>query len=85
MQPLDRPARTRLRVPDSIEGVLVAKVEPDGAAAQMGLREDDIIIEVNRTATTSVDAFRKAAKQSADSVLLLVYHDGATVFMSLSR
>jgi serine protease Do len=85
VQPLDRAARTRLRVPDSVEGVLVSKVEPDGAAAQMGLREDDVIIEVNRSATTTVDAFRKAAKQSADSVLLLVYRDGATVFMSFNR
>jgi serine protease Do len=85
VQPLDRAARTRLRVPDAIEGVLVSKVEPDGAAAEMGLREDDIIIEVNRTATTTVDAFRKAAKQREDSVLLLVYRDGATVFMSLNQ
>jgi serine protease Do len=85
LQPLDRSARTRLRVPDSVEGVLVSKVEPDSAAAHMGLREDDVIIEVNRTATTTVDAFRKAAKQSADGVLLLVYRDGATVFMSASR
>jgi serine protease Do len=85
VQPLDRAARTRLHVPDTVEGVLVSKVDPDGAAAQMGLREDDVILEVNRTATATVDAFRKAAKQSADSVLLLVYRDGATVFMSFSR
>jgi serine protease Do len=85
VQPLDRTARNQLRVPDAVNGVVVAKVEPDSAAAEIGLRENDIIIEVNRTETPNVDAFRKAAKQTEGSMLLLVYRDGATVFMSLNR
>jgi serine protease Do len=84
-QPLDRAARNRLRVPDTVNGIVVAKVEPGSAAAEIGLREDDVIIEVNRTETPNVDAFRKAAKQSTQSVLLLVYRDGSTLFMSLNR
>lgn len=83
VQPLDRAARNRHGIPDSIEGVLVTKTDP--SRADIGLREGDVIVEVNRKATTTVDAFRKAAKESDDGVLLLVYRDGATVFMSFNR
>ena len=83
VEPLDRAARNRHGIPDSIEGVLVTKTDP--SRADIGLREGDVIVEVNRKATTTVDAFRKAAKESDDSVLLLVYRDGATVFMSFNR
>jgi serine protease Do len=85
VQPLDRTARDRLRVPASLAGVVVTKVDPDSAAAEIGLREDDVIVELNRTQVRDVDAFRKAAKQDDRSLLLLVYRDGATVFMSLQR
>jgi serine protease Do len=84
VQPLDRGTRNRLRVPEAVNGVVVAKVEPDSAAAEIGLREDDIILEVNRIATADVDAFRKAVRGSERGVLLVVYRDGTTVMMSLT-
>jgi serine protease Do len=85
VQPLDRATRDRVGAPATLAGVVVAKVEPDSPAAEIGLREGDIIVEVNRSAVRDVDAFRKAAKQNDRSLLLLVYRDGATVFMSLER
>jgi hypothetical protein len=42
-------------------------------------------MEVNRTETPTVDSFRKAAKETERRALLLVYRDGVTVFMSLSK
>ena len=83
--PLERSSRARLRVPEDIGGVVVTKVDPDSAAAEIGLREGDVIVEVNRTQTPSLDAFREAARASDDDVLLLVYRDGVTVYLSLSR
>jgi serine protease Do len=85
VQPLDRANRNRLRIPDDVTGVLVTEVQPDSAAAEFGLRPDDVIVEVNRNPTPDLDTFRKATHASDESVLLLVYRDGTTVFMSLTR
>ena len=43
------------------------------------------IVEVNRTETPDVDAFQKATRSAANGVLLLVYRDGATIYMSLTK
>jgi serine protease Do len=85
VQELDAATRSRLRVPPNVRGILVARVDPRSPAASMGLRPGDVIVEVNRIETPSVEAFRKATRQSERRALVLVYRDGATIFMSLSR
>jgi serine protease Do len=85
VQELDASTRARMRVPPTVRGVLVAGVDAQSPAVGLGLRPGDIIVEVNRTETPSVEAFRRAARQSEGSALVLVYRDGVTVFMSLSR
>jgi serine protease Do len=85
VQELDASTRARLRVPPALRGVLVAGIDPRSAASGLGLRPGDIIVEVNRMETPSVEAFRKAARQGAERALVLVYRDGITIFMSLSR
>jgi serine protease Do len=85
VQELDAAARGRLRAPPHVEGVWVSQVEPGSRAASLGLRSGDIIIEVNRIETPTVESFRKAAKGTDKRALLLVYRDGVTVFMSLSQ
>jgi serine protease Do len=82
---LDAATRARLRIGPSVRGVLVSGVDPGSHAASLGLRTGDIIMEVNRTETPTVDSFRKAAKETERRALLLVYRDGVTVFMSLSK
>jgi serine protease Do len=85
VQELDANARSRMRIASGVRGVLVDQVEPSSRAASLGLRSGDVIIEVNRLETPTVDAFRKAAKATDQRALLLVYRDGVTVFLSLSR
>jgi serine protease Do len=85
VQPLDRTTRNRLAVPPRVDGLVVTHVEPDSSAAQMGLRDGDVIVEVNRTPTPSVEAFRKALQDSDQAALLLIYRDGATLYLSLSK
>ena len=81
---LDAATRGQMRIPESVRGVLVARIEPQSPAAA-GLRPGDVILEVNRTETPSVDSFRKAARQNDGRALVLVYRDGVTIFLSLSR
>lgn len=60
------------------------KIDPRSAAAEIGLREGDVIVEVNHAQTPDLDAFRAAARTTDAGVLLLVDRDGA-VYMPLSR
>jgi serine protease Do len=83
--PLDAAGRRRYHVPDGVLGVLVSNVERGSAAAEIGLRAGDVIVEVNRKETPDLEAFRNATRAEQDSVLLLVYRDGATIYMSLTR
>jgi S1-C subfamily serine protease len=66
------------------KGLVVTDVNPDGRAADAGLKEGDVILEVNRQAVQSVDELRTAVRKTTDRpVLLLVERDGHTVFVTV--
>jgi S1-C subfamily serine protease len=56
-------------------GVLVKTVQEASAAAQSGLRANDVIVGVGRTAVTGLKSFREAAKGA--SVLVLKVRRGS--------
>jgi serine protease Do len=85
VQELDAAARSRVRAPPTLRGVLVTQVDPQSPAGAMGLRPFDVIVEVNRVETPNVDAFYKAARKAQQRALLLVYRDGFTLFLAISR
>jgi len=60
-------------------GALVRSVEPGSAAAQAGLRADDVIVGANRGRVSSVHELRERAKGAA--VLVLEVRRGATVLL----
>lgn len=67
-----------------IEGVLVFAVEPDSRAWRSGLREDDVVTEVNRRPVASLQAFLKAVEEAKTSSLLLrVQRGSAAAYMVL--
>jgi serine protease Do len=68
------------------EGVLVSKVKPGSAAAEKGIRPQDVIVSVNGQTVMSVDEFNAAVKQSRKSgkVLLLVKRGDAAQFVTVS-
>jgi Do/DeqQ family serine protease len=66
------------------KGLVVTDVNPDSRAADAGLKEGDVILEVNRQAVQSVDELRTAVRKTTDRpVLLLVERDGHTVFVTV--
>ena len=64
--------RAELKLKDS-EGVLVTSVLPESPAAEAGVQEGDVIVEVNKTPVGSVAALKKEAdKVEGDKPLLLL-------------
>ncbi|MDQ3002298.1 MAG: Do family serine endopeptidase [Fibrobacterota bacterium] len=66
-------------------GVVVTEVAPDSRAANGGVREGDVLLEVNRVAIVDMDGFRVAMTQASkgNKVLLLVSRDGKNTFLTL--
>jgi serine protease Do len=66
------------------KGLVITDVSPDSRAADAGLQEGDIIVEVNRQAVQSVDELRAAVRKTTNRpVLLLVERDGRTLFVTV--
>jgi serine protease Do len=71
---LDNQARRHYEIPAKVKGVLVAKVDPDSKAAEAGLREGDVIVEINRQPVTNAEqAVELTNKAKGDRVWLRVY------------
>jgi serine protease Do len=67
------------------KGVLVSKVESGSAAQEQGLREGDLIKEVNRQPVSSSEEFKSALSQlkKGDSVLLRVMRENRAFYSVL--
>jgi Do/DeqQ family serine protease len=80
--PLTPETAAQLRLPRTTKGIVVEQVDPDGRAADAGIREGDVIEEVNRQPVTTVEELRTAVRASGDKpTLLLVNRQGAEVFV----
>jgi serine protease Do len=71
-----------LGLDQNVKGVIVLEVDQSSPAAEQDLRQNDIILEVNRQAVASVKEFKQATKsiKAGDSILLLVLREGNTFF-----
>jgi serine protease Do len=68
-------------------GVLVRAVKSGSTAEDAGLQPGDVILEVNRKAVKSVEAFKSAVSgaKKDESLLFLVRRGDSTVFLALKR
>jgi len=73
---------SELQLPAGSKGVVVTKVDPGTAPAEAGLRQGDVITQVNRKPVNSVAEFENAVRSSGSkSVLLLVNRGQGSVFV----
>ena len=75
----------QLGLPPTTAGVVIAGVEEGSAAEAAGLREGDVILEINRQPVRNIGDFKrlsgKLSKQ--DSTLLLINRQGRRLFLAI--
>lgn len=72
----------QLNLPMGTRGVVVDNVENGSPAAEAGLRQADVIQEVNHKAVNNVSEYRAALAGTGDNqVLLLVDRGPSTVYL----
>ena len=87
LRSLDEELRSRWRIPDTANGVIVVGIQQDKSAFTDGLRVGDVIQEVDQTPVATPSAFlaqvRAARDKEKNSVLLLVTSAGGVRFVAL--
>jgi serine protease Do len=74
---LDAATKRQFEIPRIVQGALVANVDPDSEAAQAGLSQGDVIVEINHQRVRSADdAVALNQKVKGDKVLLRVWSRG---------
>jgi serine protease Do len=84
VQNLTASARSRLGLPESVQGVVITNLDPNSLAAQAGLMPGDVILDINRMPVRNVSDFDQAASQAKGRVLLRVIHQGQAFYIVLS-
>jgi serine protease Do len=69
------------------EGVVIENVEAGSAAQEVGLRQGDVILEVNRQKIRDENEYRKAMEKVKpdQGALLLISRRGSTLFVTLKE
>jgi Do/DeqQ family serine protease len=84
IEPLTPDIAAQLGLPRSTKGVVVADVDPAGAAADAQLQEGDVIEKVNGQVVTTTEALKSALDANASKPnLLLINRKGTEVFVTL--
>ncbi len=75
----------RYGIKSSERGVVVTRVKPGSTAEEIGVREGDLILEVNRKAVTSLKTYERlrSGLSKDQAVLLLVKRQGRSIYLTL--
>jgi S1-C subfamily serine protease len=68
-----------------LKGVVVTDIDPEGAAANSGIQEGDVIVSVNQRRVSSLAEYGKAVKEAENrgSVALLIRRGNASLYVVL--
>jgi len=84
VQELTPSLRDKMGIPENVNGVIIANISED-SPAQEHLQANDVILEVNRRAITNIRDYEQIVSKigEKDSALLLIYRDGASIYISM--
>lgn len=85
MRDLNEELASRYGLKSSERGVVIVRIKPGSTAEELGVREGDIVLEVNRQTVTSVKVFERIANKlpKDQAVLLLLKRQGRTIYLTL--
>ncbi|MFN2530048.1 MAG: DegQ family serine endoprotease [Pyrinomonadaceae bacterium] len=84
LQPLTPEVASRVGFAANDQGLVVTKVDPNGTAADAGLRQGDLVQEVNRRTVRTIAEFSAAVQQSGTRpALVLVKRGNAVIYLTL--
>jgi serine protease Do len=77
----------RLDLPRNQGGAIISDVEPNSPASVAGLAPGDVILEVNRQPVSNVSQITRELQkvESGQPVFLLVWRDGTTTFITVTK
>ncbi len=84
VQELTPSLRDKLNLPENLNGVVITGMSAD-SPAQGALQQNDVIQEVNRHAIQTAQDYDQAVSRigEKDTVLLLIYREGGSVYLTL--
>lgn len=87
VQGLTSEFRERLDIPDKIKGVVITGIDADSPAEEYGIKAGDVIMQINRKDVKTVKDFNRISDEikQGESILVLVYRDGMTIYITLSQ
>ncbi|MGA2016125.1 MAG: Do family serine endopeptidase [Opitutaceae bacterium] len=79
---IDSATRRDLNLPDRLHGAVITSVDPGSASARAGLREGDVILEINRHPVDSAKAaVDLSAAATGKKTLVKLWSHGSTVYV----
>jgi serine protease Do len=79
---VDAAARRQIGLPANVKGALVVQIDESSASYEAGLREGDVILEINRKAVHSADEAVDMSEKIKDKrILLRVWTRGASRYL----
>ncbi len=74
---IDSKARSQYSMPADLKGALITSVDPDSASYEAGLREGDVIVEINRKPVTNAEEAVEVSKHvPTKRVLVRLWSNG---------
>jgi serine protease Do len=78
--------RGQMQIPSRIKGAIITGIEPDSPAARQGLREGDIILELDRRPCANAEEAVKLSEEiKGPKVLVLIYRNGRTRYLAIDE
>jgi serine protease Do len=81
LKTLDDELRSQLKVPASVEGVVITRVAPNSKAARAKLRPGDIILRINKEPVADTASAKKLYGGSKGPVLLQILRQGSRLWV----
>jgi serine protease Do len=83
---LDANTRRQLNIPENIQGALVTSVDPNSNSAEAGIREGDILREINRQPVRNAeDAVELSKNIKSPRILLRIWRNGGSLFVTVDN